>query len=444
MREAPHAEPVSPAPDPAPLGDSEIDRLFAALDGVRAMALAVSGGADSLALLLAVHRWAARRSSPPTIQVLTVDHGLRPTAPAEAAFVTATAGRLGIAAETLIWRGPRPASGIEAAARDARYALLAEAAARIGATHLLTAHHRDDQAETFLLRLTGGSGLTGLAAMRPRRDLAPGLTLFRPFLGIPKSRLVATVAAAGLRPVEDDSNRDRRFARARLRALMPALADEGLGSETLARAATRLARASDAIGHHAGRLVAAAVTVDPLAVARLDRARYAAEPAEVRLRALTRLLAAIGGATFPPASERLEALDLALAGSGRFRRTLGGVVIGASGATAMFVREQGRSAIAGVPVTGGFAAVWDHRFRIGVVAAPPAPVLLGPLGEAGRRELVASGAVTKPPAPPAALAMLPAFRSAGRLIAVPSLGFSTPIATDFRVRVDCIVTERLG
>ena len=186
--------PLRAAEQSQPLTADEAEVLLAPIAGTDIVALAVSGGADSLALLDVVDRW-RRGPNRPMAVVLTVDHRLRPGSDREAAGVVATAEARGMPARHLSVCDLPPDSD-EAAARDARYRLLVGAARKEGASHLLLAHHRDDQAETFLIRLQRGSGIFGLAAMRPLVE-TDGLTLFRPFLGIPRSRLAATTAVAG-------------------------------------------------------------------------------------------------------------------------------------------------------------------------------------------------------------------------------------------------------
>ena len=225
----------------APVSDAEADLLFADLIDQSALVLAVSGGPDSTALMVLAARWRKRHRRAPKLIAVTVDHGLRPEARREAAAVKRLAARLGVAHRVLRWTGAKPTTGLQEKAREARYRLIAAAAGRARAACVLTAHTIDDQAETVLIRLTRASGLTGLAGMarvRPlflpapaaRANARPGhpgpaasVFLVRPFLEIPKSRLVATLRAAGIPCADDPSNRDPRFTRARLRALMPAL-----------------------------------------------------------------------------------------------------------------------------------------------------------------------------------------------------------------------------
>ena len=239
-----------PAPDEEPVSAAEARSLFSGLSNAPALILAVSGGPDSTALMWLAARWRDRLKRGPQLIAVTVDHGLRPESKKEAKAVAALARTLGVEHRTLRWTGAKAATGLQQAARLARYRLLAKAARAAGAIHVLTAHTLDDQAETILFRLTRGSGLTGLAAMG---RIAPvpgetGVTLVRLLLHIPKSRLVATLRAAGIAFADDPSNRDPRFTRARLRGLMPALAAEGLDAARLMQLARRLRRADAAIG----------------------------------------------------------------------------------------------------------------------------------------------------------------------------------------------------
>ena len=145
-----------------PVSSREARSLFSDLSSVPVLLLAVSGGPDSTALMWLAARWAKARQGAPKLVAVTVDHGLRKEAAREAQAVAKLARKLGIAHRTLHWRGKKPKTGLQQAARLARYALLADAARQAGAMHILTAHTRDDQAETVVIRLTRGSGLTGL------------------------------------------------------------------------------------------------------------------------------------------------------------------------------------------------------------------------------------------------------------------------------------------
>jgi tRNA(Ile)-lysidine synthase len=421
----------------APIADGELDALFAVIGGARRVALAVSGGADSLALLDCFDRWRRQGRRPQAI-VLTVDHGLRHGSDEDAARVVRIAGARAMAARLLVWEGPRPDSGVEAAARAARYRLMLAAARDAGASHLLLAHHREDQAETFLMRLSRGSGLFGLAAMRPAIG-AGDVTILRPFLDLPRARLAATIAAAGLVPIEDPMNADPRFLRARLRRLMPLLAAIGLGPAEIAAGARRFAAAADVIEDAASRAIAAAVVFDALAVAWVDPPRLFGEALEIRLRVLTRILQAIGAEPYPPRLEKLEALDRAMsAARGRFKRTLAGAVIERRGPRFAFYRETGRDGLPEIALKGAGSLVWDHRFEITIGDGAPQDVMLGALGEAARRTL----GVRVGDTPADALSALPAIRRGAEILAVPLLSRSPAGPTGFSVAARALVAER--
>jgi len=323
-----------------PIRGDEGNALFCGLENLRGLVLAVSGGPDSTALLLLASRWAKARKGAPKLLAVTVDHGLRAAAAGEAAAVKRLARRLGVAHRTLLWRGAKPKSGLQEAARAARYRLLAEAAARAGYAHILTAHTLDDQAETVLFRLARGSGLGGLAGMAyaaplPQRpasgamSAASSIFLVRPLLVIAKARLIATLKAEGIAYSEDPSNRDPRFARARFRSFMPALAQEGLDARGLARLAGRMRRAEGAIEFAvaAAREALAPAPWPERGPVSFATGQYASLPAEVALRLLGRAIAHAGDEG-PVELAKLESLydSLRQARSG-LRRTLAGALV---------------------------------------------------------------------------------------------------------------------
>ena len=320
--------------DSEPVSAAEAASLLDDLSSCPALVLAVSGGPDSTALLWLAARWRASRKSGPTLIAVTIDHGLRKDAAAEARAVAKLARKLGIAHRTLRWTGKKPKTGLPQAARVARYALLAEAARKAGAPAVLTAHTRDDQAETVLIRMSRGSGLTGLAGMARAAPLPGsamgGLQLIRPFLDIPKSRLVATLEAAGIPFAEDPTNRDPRFTRARLRGLMPRLAGEGLDAPRLATLARRLARAEAALAQETDRAFGRLGAAKSGRIA-FDRTGFAALSPEIALRLVGQAVNRTGDEG-PVELGKLEALAAALGPAladpkGRFRRTLAGAVV---------------------------------------------------------------------------------------------------------------------
>jgi tRNA(Ile)-lysidine synthase len=328
---------VSAADEAAPVSAAEAKRLFAPLARVCALVLAVSGGPDSTALLMLMARWRSAFKRGPKLIAVTVDHGLRRASAGEARAVKRLARRLGVPHRTVRWEGKKPASGLQEAARTARYRLLAAAAKSARAGAVVTAHTLDDQAETVLLRMSRGSGLGGLCAMARSSPLPANGTreimLVRPLLEIPKARLVATLARAKIEFADDASNRDPRFTRARLRELMPALAREGLDARRLSRLAGRLRRAEAAIEmavDDAMKALSRTPWSDRTPIA-FDAEKFAHLPTEVGLRLLGRAIVHAGeeGAIRLGKLENLyEALAVARASKTfRLRRTLGGALV---------------------------------------------------------------------------------------------------------------------
>src|SRR5665647_1008947 len=329
-----------PAEKVSPVSAHEAKLLFSDLVHAPVLVLAVSGGPDSTALMVLAARWRAALKVKPKLIAVTVDHGLRAESKREALSVARLARKLGIAHRTLRWTGVKPASGLPQAARQARYRLLGDAACRAGAAHILTAHTLDDQAETVLIRMSRGSGMTGLAAMTRLTALpASGdsqTKLVRPLLDIAKSRLIATLRAAKIAFADDPSNRDPRFTRARLRGLMPQLAQEGLDARRLALLARRLKRADVAIEAAVERATAdltiGAGMPGPIV---FDALGYSRLPDEIALRLLGRAVTAVGSEG-PVELAKLEALKAALdaaqkagpkTGQARFRRSLAGAIV---------------------------------------------------------------------------------------------------------------------
>ena len=283
-------------------------------------ALAISGGGDSVALMHLAADWLKTRDQPlDRGHVLTVDHGLRAGSAKEAAATMAWATGIGFAARTLRWRGQRPRSNVEDGARNARYRLIGDWCRANGIATVLVAHTRDDQAETFLLRLGRGSGVDGLSAMRPRAPYPlpgyEGIELIRPLLDVGRDELRADLAQRGASFIEDPMNEDPRFARVRIRqAALPALEAAGLSIERIAQAAGHLARAREALDAATQRFLADHVRFLP-AGAFFDGAALGAEPREIGLRALSAILMRVSGKAYRPRFERLEHLYDALGGS---------------------------------------------------------------------------------------------------------------------------------
>ncbi|MGA2056415.1 MAG: tRNA lysidine(34) synthetase TilS [Bradyrhizobium sp.] len=334
-----------PEDDKSPISARQAKSLFADWKHAPGLVLAVSGGPDSIALMWLAARWRAALARGPRLLAVTVDHGLRTEASREARAVKRLARHLGVSHRTMRWTGEKPTSGVPAAARAARYRLLAAVARQSGASHILTAHTRDDQAETLLMRLLRGSGISGLAAMA-RESEREGVLIVRPFLNISKSQLIATLEKANIGYADDPTNRDTRFTRPRIRSLIEGLGAEGGDARNLARLASRLARANAAIEilvDGAARYLALrdqTIGSPPTAAtgprnATFEAAAFAGLPEEIRLRLLLRAIDRVGHegpAELGKAEALLAALDRALQETAvtpqrRLKQTLAGAIV---------------------------------------------------------------------------------------------------------------------
>lgn len=318
------------------------------------LAVAVSGGADSLALTLLANDWA--RALGGRVTALTVDHGLRIEAADEARQVADWLHAFDIEHVTLRWDGDKPTTAVQAKARAARYRLLNDWCAQAGVLHLLVAHHADDQSETMLMRWNRGSGPDGLAAMAPVRELA-SCRILRPLLGFRKRCLVAFLEAQGQAWIEDPSNTDTTFERVRVRS---AIAEAEMDVAALSQSAGRLRRARTALEAETARWLGRYAETSPLGWLKLDAQAFGACDGEIRLRVLARAAHHIGGRDFPPAIDAVERLAARIAdGTGA---TLGGAAFQIQDGALHAFREA-RNLPSPMDVSMG-SVTWDRRFLV--------------------------------------------------------------------------------
>jgi len=321
------------------------------------IAIAVSGGPDSLALALLSAAWASTCDG--RVTGLVVDHGLRPESRAEAVRTLDLLRTLGMEAVLLRWDGPYPSANLQAEARAARYRLLEDWCADHGVLHLLIGQHRDDQIETLLQRLDRGSGIDGLAGVAAVTYRSFG-RLLRPLLDTPKADLIATCQQAGVAWVEDPGNRSERFARSRLRGVLAKSLETP--PARLATAAAHVARARLALEQATALMLAEALHLDPAGYAQLDVAPLRVAPEEILLRALSITAASVAGARHPPRLDRLERLAWRLLAEERIAGTFGGCRwIPTHDRHWLVCREP---AAIGPAVPLDESAIWDDRFHV--------------------------------------------------------------------------------
>ena len=368
------------------------------------LAVAVSGGSDSMALVLLADDWAKARGG--SVVALTVDHGLRPESAAEAMQVGRWLKGRHIDHHILTWHGPKPTSAIQDRARVTRYELMGRWCHGQSIPVLAVGHQLEDQAETLLLRLRQGSGLDGLAAMASRRS-TPWVDVIRPVLGLSRERLVTALRQFGQDFIADPSNDNPRFERVRLRRMM---ADLSLSAPLLADLAQVMGQARHSMEALVDRAESLLVSHHCLGFAVSDGAGLAQLPREVGLRLLSRLVRRIGGAVYPPKSDRIERLLLSLSG------TLAGCRLSPKADGILVLCRENRHMEPPKILNAGEAIIWDRRFKITAAADCPAPVVVGSLG-AGVPELKLP-AILRPG--------IPAIWYQEKVLCLPQLGYKSP------------------
>ncbi|HTV45137.1 MAG TPA: tRNA lysidine(34) synthetase TilS [Stellaceae bacterium] len=403
-----------------PIGAAEfaaaLERL-ARFESPPFVAVAVSGGPDSLALVILAASWAWQRGG--VAWALIVDHRLRLESSAEAERVAGWLMVRGIPHCVLVWDEPKPATGIQEAARTARYRLLAGWCRERGCLHLLTGHQRGDQTETHLIRLAAHSAADGLAGMPAIREL-DGCRIVRPLLGFDKARLVATLEAQRQPFLRDPSNRDPAYARGRLRNRDGA---DCAGADRAAPPAAigHLGRARLVAERAGDALAARTVALHPAGFASLDPALLQASP-DVAGRVLSALVTTLGGLLYPPRRRQVARLRQVLCGDARGGCTLGGCRFVTWRDRLLVLRELDAAA-APVPVAAGASLVWDRRFAVVVDPRVGDGFSLGYLGRGSRTDPALRAALRRSALPPLAHAVLPVLRDAAGIAAIPHIGY---------------------
>ncbi len=339
--------------------------------------VAVSGGGDSMALLILLADWA--RSCQRSLRAVTVDHGLRPESAAEAMFVSEACRDMGVPHDCLRWVNRPRAGNLQDAARRARRLLIANWARSGGIAAVALGHTLDDQAETFLMRLARGSGVDGLAAMAAITE-AEGVIWARPLLSVTRSTLRDFLSGRRQEWIEDPSNADQRFDRVRARSALVELEKLGLGSARLAGTAARMARAQAALRTGAAVLATESVEWTPFGEALISPDAFANGLPEYQMRVLADVLCRVSGAEYRPRETRLEALRRQLidldAVSGI---TLHGCVVRTHRGR-IAIRREPRAVAPRIPATCG---VWDQRWRLDPEVLYPPGTEIGALGMEG-------------------------------------------------------------
>ncbi|MDF2368110.1 tRNA lysidine(34) synthetase TilS [Sneathiella sp.] len=382
---------MADSPGVSDLSDFFSETLHALLPtgAAEGIAVAVSGGSDSMALALLAKDWAD--ASGVHLTALTVDHGLRATSADEANQVKHWLDARGIETLILRWAGPSPKTGIQEAARNARYQLMEEACLKAGISKLLLGHQLEDQLETLLMRLSKGSGLDGLSAMESMSERGR-LTLLRPLLSVRRNLLRDYLNSRCQGWIDDPSNENPVYTRTRVGAVLTEMQQlPGSNIEAIALSLSRLQRASNSLDVLARQKIDALCEISPLGFIRMQETALDDCPDELALRILSASLRCVGGGQ----RIKLSALEDLYRRLFKERSGKSGTISGAqthkSGKSWLFCREPGREGLPLIDLASDEREwIWDNRFIV-TDTAPDAPrpdgLTLGPLGVEGWRQL---------------------------------------------------------
>ena len=401
------------------------------------IALAVSGGADSLCLLYLVSEWA--REFDHKIIAITVDHGLRREAAAEAEYVASVCAKLDVRHVTLKWdSGGKPKAAIQESARQARYQLMSNWCYENGYTTLMTAHHAKDNWETFMMRLAKGSGLTGLTGISKVTYHKFG-QLIRPLLQIPHKRIISTLQSRGIEPVFDPSNNDENFARVRWRQMYDSMASCGLDAAVVQAAQYRLAQVDSHIAKQVANLLSETASVCEAGYVQISNRLLEAEPL-LQQRVIIAVTYFLSQAEYVPP---LSGIEYAIAE----------LHIGRSASVASCTLFPARDEITvcrdirtlpGTQLNSGEITMWAGLYK--TCNSTSEAIVVKPLGKQGVRQLQVAGWIQKQSELPRCThEVLLSFWSGNDLLAVPHLHGELPanLASDKRIAAEFAPTRSL-
>ena len=328
------------------------------------LAVAVSGGVDSMVLALLSQQWCHSRHF--DLQALIVDHGLRSQAKQDALAVKKQLATYAIEAHVFHHNHAPAKANLQAWARQYRYHQMETWCAKQGIFHLLVGHHLDDQFETFFLRLSRGSGIYGLTAMKKEHFLH-SVRLLRPLLSVPKQAILATADACGLTTyIDDPSNQHPRFARSRIRKMASFFADEGLTPIRLKKTIAAMARARNSLETMMAQTIRERLCVFPYGYASLHRDALLVHGEEIGMQILARVLRLIAGRTILPRLDATHRLYRKLmTGNNPCGHTLHGCMLTQRDQSAwMTIMREPASVTEEKTITSQTCFLWDQRFRI--------------------------------------------------------------------------------
>lgn len=419
---------VAAKPDLPPIALDEFSSQLNKLGPFEArahIAVALSGGIDSFALTLLAHEWVKMQGG--TLTALTVDHGLRSDSKQEALQVHDMCLALGIEHRILPWQPPPDLSSIQHSARDARYGLLSDYCKRHHILHLLTAHHREDQVETFFFRLARGSGLSGLASMAAISN-KHSVRLLRPLLSFPKERLLATLKQYNQEWLEDPTNQKTYYTRNHIRKMLcESPESESISSRSVALA-SQFGEFRNLLNINTASYLTKSISIYPEGYATLKKDDLSHLSEELVADLISQLCVTLGGAVYAPRTEKIQRLCAELLNKPvAAKRSLGGLLFQFSPKQNHWVVYREAKATEGdLELTDSCTKIWDNRFRVGFQGVHE-PLMLRALGSDGLSWLKSHEgqkiALKQPIKPKMVLASLPSFWHLEKMIAIPHMNY---------------------
>ncbi|MFD2204099.1 tRNA lysidine(34) synthetase TilS [Kiloniella antarctica] len=419
-------------PREGPLNGEEFAGLMSAFTFPRAplrLGLAVSGGADSMALCLLLKEWIDAQGG--NLFAVTVDHGLRSESEFEASWVGARLAFEGIEHQILNWeREPGAKGSIQVQAREGRYQAIAKWCEANEISYLALGHHHDDQIETFLMRLLRQSGADGLAGMSALRQDDGGLSFVRPLLSIPKNRLLETLRNRGWGWIEEPSNHKGDYLRNRLRQHLPVMERQGLKGTALTRINRNLGRIRRNLEIRTNNFIDRCVIINSVGFAEIDISESTTTNRDILARALEKVLMTIGGGNYSPGLVKVDRLVEDLLSGSEVKSTLSGCQIIGSIEKITVVRETRK--LPQISLKSDSEFLWDNRFYVHIhKAMEDKGLVLQALGERGWQKLCEANPLLKKTGVPFdARYSLPAIFLGDKIITVPHLEYLDPAWID--------------
>ena len=354
----------------------------------RCCCVGVSGGADSLALVWLLKNWCENRRF--SLFAIIVNHNLRESSSGEATKVSEWLSNWNVRHAVLKREGLPISTGIQSSAREVRYKLMLDWCSKNSFTDLFIAHHQDDQAETFLMRLVRGSSIEGLACMR-EVSTRRGVRIVRPLLTVPKERLKQTLISIGQTWIEDPSNSDLRFMRTRLRKIRSNLEHRKVTNARLSKLAQSFSILRKMLELCCHNFIENYVKIYPEGWARLDTEPLKPLPSILVEKILTYILNVIGGKPYPP---RLDSLGRLINNLHQVKEggsfTLSNCVVRKEGKYLIFFREE-RHPVSTISLNRQTSIIWRNIFNCSFIYHNKNisdELFLAPLGEVGWSQVI--------------------------------------------------------